>query len=97
MAGRVAATRFLGLVGLAQWRGTGLRWDEVDLDRRTATLADTKTGRSIRPLSRRACDVLRGLPHVGDRVFPATRGEGRMSGSRNYGRASRSWASYRPT
>src|SRR5262249_4910380 len=48
--------------------------------RRTATLADTKTGRSIRPLSRAASDVLRRLTHCGDLVFPATRGDGRMAG-----------------
>jgi integrase len=53
----------------------GLRWSELDLARRTATLADTKTGRSIRPLPRLACKVLSGLPRgAADRVFPASRG-----------------------
>jgi integrase len=28
-----------------------LRWSEVDLDRRIATLSDSKTGQSVRPLS----------------------------------------------
>jgi integrase len=50
-----------------------LRWDEIDLARRTATLGDTKTGASIRPLSHAACDVLRSLVRSGDLVFPATR------------------------
>ena len=36
----------------------GLKWGELDLERRTATLGDTKTGRSIRPLSQAACDLL---------------------------------------
>jgi integrase len=76
----IAATRFLGLTGWRSGQALGLRWAEVDLDRRTAILVDTKTGHSIRPLSRRACYLLRGLPHVGDLVFPATRGGGRMSG-----------------
>src|SRR5262249_44483296 len=77
----IAATRFLALTG---WRGgeaLGLRWAEIDLARRTATLTDSKTGRSIRPLSHAACDVLRGLPRIaGELVFPATRGDGRMTG-----------------
>ena len=65
---------------LAHGRGAGLRWDEIDLARRTATLGDTKTGRSIRPLSHAACEVLRNLMHSGELAFPATRGKGRMSG-----------------
>src|SRR5207237_7307236 len=55
---------------------------DIDLARRTARLADTKTRLSIRPLSHAACDVLRGLPQIGpgELVFPATRGDGRMIG-----------------
>jgi integrase len=34
-------------------------------------LLDTKTGASLRPLSRAACGVLRELPRLGERVFPA--------------------------
>ena len=57
----VAAARFLALTGWRSGEALGLRWTEIDLARRTATLADTKTGRSMRPLSRAACDVLRSL------------------------------------
>jgi integrase len=70
----VAATRFLAITGWRSGEALGLRWDEIDLTRRTAVLSDTKTGKSVRPLSRAACDVLKGLPHLGDLVFPATRG-----------------------
>jgi integrase len=56
----------------------------VDLDRRTATLPDTKTGRSVRPLSRAACDVLRGLTRTGDLVFPPLRGHRVMRGFSNH-------------
>jgi integrase len=71
----IAATRFLALTGWRTGEALGLCWLELDLARRTATLADTKTGRSIRPLPHAACDVLKGLPHTGaDRVFPASRG-----------------------
>jgi integrase len=76
----VAAARFLALTGWRSGEALGLHWDEVDPARRTATLGDTKTGRSIRPLSRAACEVLRTLTRSGDLVFPATRGAGRMSG-----------------
>jgi integrase len=43
-------------------------------------LLDTKTGKSVRPLSHAACDVLRSLTRFGDLVFPATRGDGSMVG-----------------
>lgn len=76
----VAASRFLAFTGWRSGEALGLRWNEVDLARRTATLADTKTGRSVRPLSSTACDVLRSLTRSGDLVFPATRGDGRMAG-----------------
>jgi integrase len=76
----VAAARFLALTG---WRGgeaLGLRWNEIDLARRTATLPDTKTGRSMRPLPKVACDLLRSLDRNGELVFPPTRGASAFSG-----------------
>jgi integrase len=76
----VSLTRFLALTGWRSGEALGLRWDEVDLMRRTATLGDTKTGRSIRPLSRAACEILRSRNSSDDLVFPSTRGDGRMSG-----------------
>jgi integrase len=67
--------RFLALTGWRSGEALGLRWSEVDLARRTATLADTKTGRSMRPLAHGVCDVLRTLSRDGnDRVFRASRG-----------------------
>jgi integrase len=76
----VAAARFIALTGFRRGEVLALRWSEVDVARRTATLTDTKTGRSIRPLSHAACEVLRGLSRTGDLVFPASRGDGRMAG-----------------
>jgi integrase len=78
----VDAVRFLALTGWRRGEVLGLRWDELDLARRTATLGDTKTGRSVRPLSHTACEVLRSLVRAGDSalVFPATRGRDCMSG-----------------
>ena len=72
----VAAARFLAVTGWRSGEALALRWAEIDFARRTATLGDTKTGQSMRPLSRAACDVLRSLTRWGDLVFPATRGDG---------------------
>ncbi len=80
-----AMARFLALTGWRSGEALALRWLELDLTRRTATLADSKTGRSIRPLSHAACDVLLSLPRLGaDRVFPATRGDGPMVGFKKF-------------
>jgi integrase len=70
----VAAARFLALTGWRSGEALGLRWADIDLVRRAATLPDTKTGRSVRPLSREACDMLRTLSRSSALVFPATRG-----------------------
>jgi integrase len=54
-----------------------LRWRAVDLATRTAHLADTKSGRSMRPLSSAACAVLKALPRGledGGLVFRSARG-----------------------
>ena len=78
----IAATRFLALTGWRSGEALALTWSDLDLTRRTARLADTKTGLSVRPLSHAACNVLRSLPPIGTGglVFPATRGDGRMLG-----------------
>jgi integrase len=76
----VAVVHFLALTGWRRSEALGLRWNEIDLGRRTTTLPDTKTGRSIRPLSHAACDVLRNLKRSGELVFPATRGDSPMVG-----------------
>jgi integrase len=82
----IAASRFLALTGWRSGEALALRWSsEIDLIRRTATLGDTKTGRSMRPLSRAACELLRALSSHRDSgalVFPPTRGDGLMKGFR---------------
>jgi integrase len=79
----IALTRFLLLTGWRRGEATGLRVAELDLARRTATLGDTKTGLSVRPLATEAVNLVRG--ELGDRkpdalVFPASRGPGPMTG-----------------
>jgi integrase len=76
----VAAARLIALTGLRRGEALSLKWSEIDLTRRTAALSDTKTGKSIRPLSYAACDLLRGQSRTSELVFPATRGDGSMSG-----------------
>ena len=78
----VACTRFIALTGWRRGEALGLRRQDVDTDRRTAILADTKTGRSVRPLATAACDILRELKQPGesDLAFPASRGDGLMDG-----------------
>jgi integrase len=78
----IAAARFLALTGWRSGEVLGLRWDEIDLARRTVVLGDTKMGRRLRPLAEAACGLLRHLTRTGDLVFPATRGDGPMSGFR---------------
>lgn len=82
----VACARFLAMTGWRSGEALALTWHDVDLARRTATLADTKTGKSMRPLSHAACDVLRGLNRGADNalVFPPARGTGTMSGFRKH-------------
>ncbi|MGH7117922.1 MAG: tyrosine-type recombinase/integrase, partial [Acetobacteraceae bacterium] len=77
----VSCARFLALTGWRSGEALALRWQDIDLARRTATLPDTKSGRSMRPLSHAACDVLASMPRIGDGalVFPATR-EGKLMG-----------------
>jgi integrase len=84
----VAAVRFLAITGWRRGEALGLRRTDIDLARRTAILGDTKSGRSLRPLSRAACDVLRAVmaeSHTeAGYVFPATRGAGILAGFRRF-------------
>lgn len=78
----VAIAKLLLLTGCRRGEITDLRWDEVDLELNCLRLDDTKTGRSLRPISKEAVDLLRSLPRqVGSEfVFPAGRGDGPYQG-----------------
>lgn len=74
----VACLRFLLLTGWREAEARELRWDAVDLGRGFAQLADTKTGRSARPLGAPALQLLAELPRYANArgvpcpyVFPA--------------------------
>ena len=79
----VAVTRFLAVTGWRSGEALGLRWRDLDLARRAATL-ETKTGKSVRPLARAALDIIRTVPRTvaSDLVFPSATG-GLMTGYRS--------------
>ena len=76
----LAAASFLAITGWRTGEAIGLTWREVDLVRRTAILGDTKTGESLRPLSRAACEILGRLDRNTEQVFTAARSDGLMTG-----------------
>ena len=72
--GGVVSDIFL-LLAVTGWRSSeakNLRWSELDMERCIATLGDTKTGVSVRPLSVAAIDIIKrqkqnGAAYVFDR------------------------------
>lgn len=77
------ALAFTKLAFLTGWRKSeieGLRWDALDLDRSTATLEDSKEGRSVRPLGAVVVNLLAALPRRGDFVLPPIRGGDHFAG-----------------
>ena len=77
-----AAIRLLALTGMRRGEVVNLRWREVDTVARTITLTDSKTGRSVRPLSRRAADLLSALGRRGpdELVFQGARSGAGLGG-----------------
>jgi len=73
-----AITHLLAVTGWRRGEAVNLRWAEVDLVRKTATLSDTKTGHSVRPLSTAACSILAAQARESAYVFPATRSVGEV-------------------
>ena len=74
--------RMLLLTGARRNEINRLRWDEVDLQNLRLVLADSKTGKSVRPLATAAAALLASLPraHGSPWVFPAERGDGSFAG-----------------
>jgi integrase len=59
-----------------------LKWVEVDLEHGCLRFADSKTGKSVRPLGMAAVALLKAITHEADQtyVFPAERGDGHFQG-----------------
>jgi integrase len=60
---------FLAVSGWRSSEARLLRHSEIDLERCIATLADSKTGQSVRPLSRASIDIIKRQTRNGDYVF----------------------------
>ena len=67
-----SALRIVALTGLRREEAESLKWSEIDFAASYLRLAETKTGRSVRPIGAPALDLLRGLPRIEDCpwVFP---------------------------
>lgn len=76
----IAAARFLALTGWRSGEALNLRWSYLDLKQRTACLPDTKTGSSVRVMSRAAMGVLEELPRSVDGLVFPSHDSGLMSG-----------------
>jgi integrase len=59
----------LAITGFRSGEIKNLRWDELDLPRQLANLADTKSGPSTRPLSIEAIKIIEAQPKNGPYVF----------------------------
>lgn len=80
----VTIVRLWALTGCRRDEIAGLRWSELDLERGMLVLADTKTGKSIRPLGAAAIALLEAIARdpESDFVFPAERGNGHYQGAK---------------
>jgi integrase len=76
--------RLWALTGCRRDEIAGLRWSEIDFQRGLLILADSKTGRSVRPLGSAALVLLQSVPRTegSEFVFPAESGEGHYQGTK---------------
>ena len=67
----LAAIRCIALTGLRRGECQDLKWDEVDAHGTCLSLGETKTGPSLRPLSRAAFAIIEAQDPIADYVFPS--------------------------
>ncbi|HMK89013.1 MAG TPA: site-specific integrase, partial [Methylocystis sp.] len=73
-----AAIRLCALTGLRREEACALRWPEIDFAGSCLRLAQSKTGRSTRPVGKPAIEHLHALPKLhGEWLFPNRSGDGR--------------------
>lgn len=77
-------TRLWALTGCRRDEVAALRWDEIDFEHSCLVLADSKTGKSVRPLAAPALALLTSIPNEGKSpfVFPATKGKRHFQGTK---------------
>jgi integrase len=66
----IAAIKLLALTGCRRGEIAGLRWSEIDRHGHCLRLADSKEGRSVRPLGRAAIELISSLPKEGEFILP---------------------------
>ena len=78
----VDCIKLLLATGLRKDEALSLRWSDIDFACRRLVLPETKTGRSVRPLSRSAIAILAGVRRrsQSEWLFPATKGGGHFIG-----------------
>ena len=78
--------RLLILTGCRNNEIAGLKWSEVDLERSRLVLAESKPGKSIRPLSAEAKAFISSIEPIegSEYVFPAERGDGHFTGLKRH-------------
>ncbi len=81
----VVALKIIALTGARRQEIVGLRWSEIDEANSCLRLAQTKTGKSMRPLGNAALDLIKKLPRIKgcDFVFPNVK----LKGSADYKKA----------
>jgi integrase len=80
----IAILRVILLTGARPAEIEGLKWCEIDQQARCLRLHKSKTGYSARPLSEAALNILNAQPRHANSpfVFPATRGDGHFTASK---------------
>ena len=80
----IKIARLWALTGCRRDEIAGLRWSEIDFQRGLLILADSKTGRSVRPLGSAALVLLQSVTRTegSEFVFPAESGEGHYQGTK---------------
>lgn len=82
----IAIMRLWALTGCRRDEIAGLRWSEIDFEQACLRLADSKTGKSVRPLAAAALALLVELPRETDTrfVFPSDDGQTYYQGTKRF-------------
>lgn len=77
-------TRLWALTGCRRDEVAALRWDEINFEHSCLVLADSKTGKGVRPLAAPAVALLASISKEGESpfVFPASRGKRHFQGTK---------------